>query len=82
MPFESVFNQLLKKGQIFGHNPIKACANNKINVTQMVKLFENIVRKGEKMLVTCIPFFSHNVFKRLLSQGNLSSVESNKIVDQ
>ena len=35
-------------------------------------MVENIVGKGE-MLVTSIFSFSHNVFKRLLSQGRTNS---------
>ena len=45
-------------------------------MTQKLKFvlgrLENIVGK-EKMLITCIFSFSHNVFKRLLSQGRQKS---------
>ena len=34
---------------------------------------ENIVKKGEKMLVTSIFSFSHNVFERRLIQGHEKS---------
>ena len=50
----------------------KTFADNKKTVTYKQKFFlglvENIVGK-EKMLVTSISSFSHNVFKRLLYQG-------------
>ena len=59
---------------------LKAFADDKINVAQMMisvyDSVENIVGKGEKMLVTSILSFSLNVFKRLLSQGRDSVVRS------
>ena len=52
---------------------LKVFAENKINVTEKLKFVsgtvENIVGK-EKMLVTSIFSFSHNVFKRLFIQGH------------
>ena len=53
---------------------LKAFADDKINVSQiMISVFdrvENIVVM-EKMLVTSIFTFSHNIFKKLLSWGLL-----------
>ena len=50
---------------------LKAFADDILNVVQMMicitDCLENIVEK-EKMLVTSIFFFSHNVFQKLLSQ--------------
>ena len=50
---------------------LKAFANDKLNVTKLIiSVFdrvENIVRKGEIACTSKISF-SHNVFKRLLSQ--------------
>ena len=51
----------------------KAFADDKVSVTLKQKfclgVVENIVGEKEKMLVTSIFFFSHNVFKRLLAQS-------------
>ena len=52
-------------------NKMKATADDNIIVVQMMQSFydtiENIVGEKEKMLVTSIFSFSHNVFKRLRS---------------
>ena len=52
---------------------LKAFADNKINVTQKLKFVslrvEDIGEK-EKMLVTSIFSFSHNVFKSKIPQGH------------
>ena len=62
-----MFNPL-PDNKILGLPKWKAFADDKLNVTQNVKVvfhrLENIVGK-EEMLVTSIFFFSHNVFKRL-----------------
>ena len=61
----------LPDDKILGLPNLKAFADDKLNVIQNVKLvfhrIENIVGKEEKMLVTRIFFFSHNVFKRLFT---------------
>ena len=60
----------LPNDTILDINKLKAYADDKINVAQMMTSvsdrIENIVEKGE-MLVTIIFFFSHNVLKRLFS---------------
>ena len=52
---------------------MKAFADNKINETQKSEFVlcrvENIVGRKEKMLVTSIFSFTHNVFKRPLPEG-------------
>ena len=53
----------------------KAFADDNLNVYQKLKFtlgsVENIVGKKEKMLVTSIFSFSHNVFKGFFSFGSL-----------
>ena len=55
---------------------LKAFADSKINVTKKLKFLleriENIMWEMEKMLVTSIFSFSHNVFKRLVIQSHES----------
>ena len=50
----------------------KELADDKINVASILELYfdrvENIMRKKEKMLVTSILFFSHDVLKRIISK--------------
>ena len=57
--------------KILDQTKLKAFANNKLNLTKMIiSVFdgvENIVGKG-KIACTSNFSFSHNVFKRLLSQ--------------
>ena len=59
--------------KILDKTKLKAFADDKLNVTKMIfSIFdrvENIVGKGE---IACTSHFSfsHNVFKRLLSQGD------------
>ena len=68
--------QLFTKSQYFGQNQIQSICRRQI----MVKLqslcligLKTLLEK-EKMLVTSIfSLFSHDVFKRLLSQGRLKS---------
>ena len=63
----------LPNDKILGQFKLKAFADDKINVAENFKFVlervENMVGKKEKMLVTSILSFSHNVFKRLLLQG-------------
>ena len=63
-------------GQILDWSIFKAFADDKLNVVRIIisvsDRVENIVEKGENA-VTSIFSFSHNVFKRLLSQGRLKS---------
>ena len=65
------FNSL-PNNKILDWSKLKAFADDNINMTQKLKYvlerLENIVGKGENA-VTSIFFFSHNVFKRLLFQG-------------
>ena len=80
----NVFKRLISQGQdcvvrvnplpvdkILDQSKLKAFADNKLNITKMIlSVFdrvENIVRKG-KIACTSNFSFSHNVFKRLLSQ--------------
>ena len=57
--------------KILDQTKLKAFADDKLNVTKMIisvfERVENIVGKGE-IACTSNFFFSHNVFKRLLSQ--------------
>ena len=66
----NVFNPF-PQDKILGQVKLKAFADDKLNVTKMIiSVFdrvENIVRKGE-IACTSNFSFSHNVFKRLLSQ--------------
>ena len=65
-----VFNPF-PNDKILDQTKLKAFADQKLNVTKMIiSVFdrvENIVGKGE-IACTSNFFFSHNVFKRLLSQ--------------
>ena len=62
----------LPNDKILHWSESKEFADDRINMTEKLKIVlgrvENMVGKGE-MLVTRIFSFSHNVFKRLLSQG-------------
>ena len=66
----------LPNDKIFHWSKLKACADDKINVTEILRFVwrrvENIVGK-EKMLVTSIFSFSHNVFKSFSVGGHLNS---------
>ena len=66
-PLNSVPNN-----KILEQSKLKACADDKITVTETLKLVlwrvENIVGKGENAGYQHFSF-SHNVFKRLLCQG-------------
>ena len=69
---EKVFNSL--PNDIFlGCSKLKAFADDKINVNEKIEICFGKDRKTlwekEKMLVTSIFSFSHNVFKRVLFQG-------------
>ena len=59
---------------ILDFSKVKAFAGDKINVAKKLKFpmgrIEDIMGKGEKMLVTSIFSFSQNVFKRLFLQGH------------
>ena len=71
-----LFNPL-PDNKIFDWSRLKACADDKINVTKKLMFalgrVENIVGKGQNAgkqhLVTSIFSFSHNLLKRLLCQG-------------
>ena len=69
--FHNVFNPL-PDNKILDWSKLKAFADDKLNVTQMIiSVFdrvENIVGKGEIACTSNFSFF-HNVFKRLVSQG-------------
>ena len=62
--FLTLFNSL-PNDKILDLSKLKALADNKINVTEKLKIIfgtvENIVKKGESVF-----FFSHYVSKRLL----------------
>ena len=64
--------QLFTKRQLLAWSKLKAFADEKINVTEKMEILYRMrkkrLREKEKMLVTSIFSFSHNVFKRLLSQ--------------
>ena len=66
------FFNSLPNSRIFDWSKLKGFADNKSNMAQVIAILfdrvENIVGK-EKMLVTSIFSFSHNVFKKLLPQG-------------
>ena len=66
------FKSLLNK-KILDWSKLKAFAEDNLNVIQILKFalgwVENIAGKKEKMLVTSIFSFFHNVFQRLLSLG-------------
>ena len=58
--------------KILDWSKLKAYADDKINVTEKLKLFLEGLKTlwgKEKMLVTSILYFSHNVFKWLILQG-------------
>ena len=64
---------LLLNDNFLDRSILKASADDKINVNEnfdfVLGRVENIVGEKEKMLITSIFSFSHNVFKWLLSQG-------------
>ena len=65
-----MFNSLTNN-KVLDWSNLKALADNKINMTEKLKIvfgrLENMEK--EKMLVTGIFSFSHNVFRRPLCQG-------------
>ena len=58
----------LPNDKILDWSKLETFADDKVNVTEKLKLILGRVER-EKMLVTSIFSFSHNVFKRLLIQG-------------
>ena len=63
----------LPNDKILDQFKFKAFSDNKINAAEMIisltDRVENIVGKGENLVVTSIFSFSYNVFKSLLLQG-------------
>ena len=67
----SMFLNSLPNDKFSDKFKLRAFADDKIKVIYKQKIILGLIKKREKekMLVTSIFFFSHNVFKRLLFQG-------------